>query len=342
MSTLDSLPAAISTTDPSPPPLLADAEPDTHVELPHATWHERWRPALAAFADASGSFAGARRVSYEPLPLKIRLRDRWTRMRTGHGLLGLYTSTWHVPVGAVRDAGLRAELMELVRAFYHYELPKQDAVMLTGMIEELGDSTLELLGWLRAALCEIAGDRHSAIAAPTGFTGSLEPDQPSEFEPHSDMWIPALLFNIFNDAVPGEGATTLLPMVEMWDVVAGAGMPGDAIEQLQEAQVEAGECDYYEQFNGLLYKDHPWSEAVKEALFDASVEVHLGRGQGYFVNDRVWLHGRTALMPGSLPEDRRHHRLYRLAYNNERLEREAGERRIEWERVGRTAAGCKV
>jgi hypothetical protein len=341
MSLADPLSAAPSTATASAP-LLAQVEPDTHVELPHATWHERWRPVLAAFAAASDSIPEPKRVWYEPMPWHLRLRDRWTRMRTGHGIPGLYTVTWHVPIRSVRDVGLRAELMELARAFHRCELPEQDAVMLTGMLDELGDDCFKLIGWLRAALCELCGDQRSAIAAPTGFAGTMIENKPNPLEPHSDMWIPALLFNIFNAAVPGEGATTLLPMVQMWDVIVAAGMPDEAIEKLHEAQVEAGECDYYEQFNGLLYMDHPWSEDVKAALIDASVEVHLEFGQGYFVNDRVWLHGRTALMPGSLPDDRRHHRLYRIAYNTERLERAAGERRVEWDAIGRYPAGCKA
>jgi hypothetical protein len=339
---LEAVRQPLPAVDQTLPPLLTPVAPDTPVELPHATWNENWRPILARFGAAASTMKPAKRISYEPIPPRLRARSAWTRLRTGHGLPGIYTNTWDLPVNAIRDTGLRREMMSLADAFRHYELPEQEAVILTDMLGPLDEAALQLFGWLRAALVELAGDRSAAIAAPTGFTGSLESDKPSAFEPHSDMWIPALLFNIFNDAVPGQGATTLLPIEQMWDVIAEAGMPEESIVQLQQAQVDAGECDYYEQFNGLLYKDHPWSDAVKEALVETSVEVHMAKGQGYFVNDRVWLHGRTALMPGALAPDRRDHRLYRLAYNNARLEAAAGERRIDWARVGRTAAGCKV
>jgi hypothetical protein len=58
-------------------------------------------------------------------------------------------------------------------------------------------------------------------------------------------------------------------------------------------------------------------------------------------DDREWLHGRTPLAPDALPPELKEDRLYRLAYNNARLDAAAGERRVEWARSGRHAAGCK-
>jgi hypothetical protein len=155
------------------------------------------------------------------------------------------------------------------------------------------------------------------------------------------MWIPALLFNVFNHVVPGQGASLLLPMHEMWEVAETAGVPLEIRARMEEARVEAGECDHFEQFNGLLYDDHPWTPKVRRALIDAAIEVPMARGQGYFVNDREWLHGRTALASGALAAEVREDRLYRLAYNNARLDAAAGKRRVEWEWTGRRAGGCK-
>jgi hypothetical protein len=73
----------------------------------------------------------------------------------------------------------------------------------------------------------------------------------------------------------------------------------------------------------------------------AAVEVPMAPGQGYFVNDREWLHGRTALAFDALPAELKEDRLYRLAYNNARLDAQAGKRRVEWEWTGRRAGGCK-
>ncbi|WP_028060277.1 hypothetical protein [Candidatus Solirubrobacter pratensis] len=278
------------------------------------------------------------RVSYEPLPLWMRAKVAWTKLRTGHEGHTFYTLTWHVPVNEILDGGLRREMLDFARGMYHYELPPGDAVILTGMLDGPGaGGALHLFGWLRAALAAISGEESSAIAAPTGQSG----DEDGSFGLHADMWIPALLFNVFNHVVAAQGASLLLPMDEMWGIAAAAGVPADVRAEMAEARVEAGECDYFEQFNGLLYGDHPWTDRVRRALREAAIEVPLGPGQGYFVNDREWLHGRTELAPDALPRELKEDRLYRLAYNNARLDAAAGKRRVEWEWTGRHAAGCK-
>jgi hypothetical protein len=331
------------------PPALVPAEPTTALSLPHASWNDEWRPLLARFAAvAAADSIAPRRVSYETLPLPLRLRVEWYKLRhAGKEPRNLYTVTWHVPLAAVRDGGLREELLEFVRAFLEYELPPEDAVVLTGMLEGPGrDAALALIGWMRAAIVHITGEPSSAIAAPTGSSGQADdasgPEGDNSFEPHSDMWIPALLFNIFNRAVPGQGESTLLAVDELWDIATAVGMPADTLRELRLAVVEAGECDYFDHFNGLMYGDQPWAEALKAALFEASMTVPMTPGQGYLVNDRRWLHGRTALDPFALRPEHREHRLYRLAYNNNRLEAAAGARKLEWAMSGRRASACKA
>jgi hypothetical protein len=318
--------------------VLVAAEPDTPVALPHATWGEEWRPLLRRFAEQARTMRPVQRVSYEPLPLWMRAKVMWTKLRTGHEGHSLYTLTWHVPVNEILDGGLRREMLDFARAMYHYELPPGDALILTGMLDGPGaDGALHLFGWLRAALAAISGEESSAIAAPTGQSG----DEDGSFAMHADMRIPALLFNVFNHVVAGQGASLLLSMDDMWNVAAAAGVPAEVRAEMAEARVEAGECDYFDQFNGLLYDEHPWTDDVRRALAEAAIEIPMAPGQGYFVNDREWLHGRTALSLDALPRELNNDRLYRLAYNNARLDAAAGKRRVEWEWTGRHAAGCK-
>jgi hypothetical protein len=137
------------------------------------------------------------------------------------------------------------------------------------------------------------------------------------FAPHSDMWVPALLFNVFEAVEPGgHGATLLLPMERAFEIAEEAGVSAEQLERMREAIAGAGQEDYYLQFNGALYEDeHPWKDEVERRLIEASLVVPLGRGQGYLANDREWLHGRTPL-----PRDfDRENRLFRLAYDNARL-----------------------
>ncbi len=321
------------------PPVLTPVEADTGVDLPHASWAAEWRPLLRRFGAEVPKMKPVQRVSYEPLPLRMRARVAWSKLKTGHEGRTLFTFTWHLPVSAVRDSGLRREMLQFAESFYNYELPSGDAVILTRMLDDVGlDNGLPLIAWLRAAVAQMAGEESSAIAAPTGQSGAGD----GSFSMHSDMWIPALLFNVFNHAVPSQGASLLLPMDDMWEIAAQSGVPEDARQKMEAARVEAGECDYFSQFNNSLYGNHPWTPEVTRALSAAAIEVPMARGQGYFVNDREWLHGRTVLKADALPAELKEHRLYRLAYNNARLDAGATERRVEWDLVGRTAAGCKT
>jgi hypothetical protein len=316
------------------PAALAPVDPDTAVLLPHTSWGDDWRPLLRRFSEATRTMRPVQRVSYEALPLWMRAKVARKKLRTGHEGHAFYTLTWHVPVNAIVDSGLRREMLDFARALYLYELPPEDAVILTDMLNGPGvDGTLHLFGWLRAALAAISGEESSAIAAPTGQSG----DEDGSFALHSDMWIPALLFNVFNHVVPGQGASLLLSMRDMWAIAADAGVPAEILTRLAEARVEAGECDYLEQFNGLLYDDHPWTDKVRRGLFAAATEVPMAPGQGYFVNDREWLHGRTPLALDALPRELKEDRLYRLAYNNARIDAAAGRRRVEREWTGRRA-----
>jgi hypothetical protein len=331
------------------PAALVSAEPSTTLPLPHATWNDDWRPLLTRFARTiEADRIRPRRVSYEALPLPLRLRIEWFKLRNGgREPRNLYTVTWHVPVNDLADRGVRAEMLQFAHAFLEYELPAEDAVILTRMLDGHGpDTALAFIGWLRAAIVQIAGEASSAIAAPTGAAGQAEDGSGVEgdnsFEPHSDMWIPALLFNLFNRTVPGQGETTLMPIDDLWEIAASVGMPAQTRYELRLAPVEAGECDYFDHFNGRLYGEHPWADAMKAALFAASMTVPMAPGEGYLINDRRWLHGRTALDARSLAPEDREHRLYRLAYNNKRLEAAAARRRLEWSAIGRHASACKA
>jgi hypothetical protein len=70
--------------------------------------------------------------------------------------------------------------------------------------------------------------------------------------------------------------------------------------------------DRYEEFYSLLYdEDQRWSAELQKVLFKESICQKFNKGQGYMINDRVWMHGRGAtkgLVNGK--------RLHRLVFNN--------------------------
>ena len=149
------------------PSALVEVEPDTPVVLPHASWGEEWRPLLRRFAEQARTMRPVQRISYEPLPLWMRAKVAWSKLRSGHEGHAVYTLTWHVPVNEILDGGLRREMLDFARAMYHYELPPGDATILTGMLDGPGaDGALHLFGWLRGALAAISGEKSSAAATP--------------------------------------------------------------------------------------------------------------------------------------------------------------------------------
>lgn len=308
------------------------------------SWNDEWRPLLKRFADQSEQMPAPKTVYAAPKTpeqLAAMQAAEEAAARTGERLPeGIHLRTWEIPVDAIADTGLRAEMFHFIRAMYEFEMPdEREGVIVTRMHDgPYGDSVFKLFAWARAAMVEMVGEYAVALNPPTALTGS--PD--GTFEPHSDMFVPALLLNILNDTAPGHGLPCIMPMDRVWDVALNAGMPPEKVEELRGALVEAGECDMYENFNGIMYLDHPWTPAVTRAMFNACTFMSLDRGQGYFINDRKWLHGRTSLTKGVLPEGRLQHRLYRFVWNSETINAQAKKRRADWDTIGRTSLFCKV
>ena len=317
------------------PSILEPAEPDTVLALPHATWNREWHEVLDRFFGAAEHMPEPRKFNYELPGGPDEIATEWS----GRPL----TATLHLDVEAVTDSGLRREMLTFAEAFYEYELPAGDGVVLTGMLLEPWRDQMEaLIAWLRGALVDLTGQWVAAHFAPTAEAGSIDQSAPEPFEPHSDMWHTEMLFNIFNRTIPGQGAAMLMPMDEAWKVMASAGVPTETMATMRAELANAATCADFSKFNGWLFMpEHPWVPQVSKALMDACPPIAMEPGQGYFVNDRRWLHGRTTLAwPDTVPPARRPHRLYRLGYNNRRLMAAAAAEGLDWAAVGTEAAGC--
>jgi hypothetical protein len=284
-------------------PLFVEVPPTTAADrLVHVTWADEWRPVLARFGAACPAMPPAARVPHEQPGA-----EGYEQIAGGGDAL----TTWTLGDGAFDgEPDLEAGMRRLADAFFEWS-PPASALILTGLLDELPDGgCARLIGFLHDRIVELTGDPNAAIAAPVGMAGGDD----GGFAPHSDMWVPALLFNVFESVDPeGRGATLLIAMEDVFPIAEAAGVPREQLDLMREALAAAGREDYYVQFNGALYDDeHPWKDEVERRLIDASLVVPLGRGQGYLANDREWLHGRTPL---PLDFDREN-RLFRLAYDN--------------------------
>jgi len=289
-------------------PLFVEVEPSTPLPLQHVKLHPGWEPAVRGFVRATETMPPVQRLPIDPDNPDMGKR-------------------WSVELDSVRDDGLYRELMGLAVALFMYELPSaglssDGAVILTRMLEHhTPDSFLYLHAWLGSALVSInGGDTGSAVVSPTGWIPAAGGD--GRLPPHSDMWTAGYLFNVFGDAVPGQGETTLLRIGDALNIAIELGMPEEYRARAQAALSYVGQGDLFVEFNSAFVNDTEWSTRIIEALEEAALRYGFSRGEGYFVNDwDLWLHGRGPFDFEALTRERLDHRLYRLAFNPVTLER---------------------
>jgi hypothetical protein len=204
---------------------------------------------------------------------------------------------------------LYAELELYARVLARLE-PDRRVVLFDGLLSEPIDSAALtiLLAALRDALVRVHGEPEAALYAPLGSTG---PDA-GRFNLHADLYVPHKLMNVFEDVpTDGSGAALFLSAASLMAALAEANAPDTTIERIRALLERPLEGDRFEEFRGLLYPDTdaPWQPALARALSRRQVRRSLGRGQGYLLNDRCWLHGREAPTGGVSPK-----RLHRLVF----------------------------
>jgi hypothetical protein len=173
-----------------------------------------------------------------------------------------------------------------------------------------GGLTRKSVHLLFAAMCEatvsLLDDPRAALYNPLGSFGKNIGDFPL----HADLYAPRFLFNIFDD-VPddGSGASTFLSVDELRDVLPTVtSMPRAVRMRILDCQRRVITTDRYDEFYDLLHNSrHPWKRELRAALRRARHVIPFGRGQGYLLDDRRWLHGRDA--PSSGVTRNRIHRL---------------------------------
>jgi hypothetical protein len=206
---------------------------------------------------------------------------------------------------------LRAALRALADAFYDVRLPRKGLIFLRGLIDDtVSPADVQFLFSALVTLstrvrdCQILG----ALSPPIQPALPLE----SAFRLHADLFPQSMLMTIFDDVpIDGTGACVLLMASRMRRLVREvADMHPTIVRRLYELQTKRQE-DTFDEFFDLLYGRHPWKDALSRRL-EANMEtLALRRGEGYLLDDRLWLHGRTA-------QSRRvtTSRLYRLIFSS--------------------------
>jgi len=220
-----------------------------------------------------------------------------------------YTLTWD---GTGLQPALQRRLAAIAQALYRIE-ESSDLILLDHLLDDAiaGTTIRTLFAFIRAYLVARTGDPLVAIYAPLGAVGGTEQ---ADFPLHADLYPPVFLFNIF-DRVPADesGTALFLPMAALRRVVGRLpSVPAKAKEEFRELVTRPSQTDRYDQFYEWLHGENPWKQELQEAMEAVTVRVRLGRGQGYLLHDRRWLHGRDA-PSGGVPNDR----LHRLIFDTE-------------------------
>jgi hypothetical protein len=222
-----------------------------------------------------------------------------------------YTLLWDVQ----RDlnAKLRKRLTAIAIALHR--LPHfSNLILFDHLMDDVidGATIRGLFAYIRSALVQETSDDNVAIYAPLGVVGGTAQ---KDFPLHADLYPPVFLFNVF-DRVPrdGSGASLFLPMHVVRNAVEHNSLiPKDVKSWFRHLIAHPSNTDHYEQFYDFLHGDKPWSVSLLKEMQSATVRISLGRGQGYLVHDRRWLHGREA-PSGRVLKDR----LHRLIFDSNR------------------------
>ncbi|HVR38393.1 MAG TPA: hypothetical protein VMU84_04805 [Thermoanaerobaculia bacterium] len=266
------------------------AEPGRAKSFPHArwlTWSPSFRAALARHRDA------ARR-------LRPALRALVPTQE--------YSRTFSISLAALGTRAIN-DLSPFAASLASWS-PQSDVYFFTDLscVAE-GWSVRQLFATLRALIVRVTGNKWTALYTPLATLGATAGDFPL----HCDLYVPEILFNVF-DRVPKDesGSTILLPRSEFLRILAATkSVPQSVAARIRTLLTEPTTQDSYDEFFDLVHgSEHPWSQPLATSLAKKQRTIHLGRHEGYLLHDRQWLHGRTQ-PSGVVRRDRVHRLIYR-------------------------------
>jgi len=231
-----------------------------------------------------------------------------------------YDYTFSLPLESLPHEYPRHSLVEVAHSARNLKLPR-NIVLLTDLFSDKLDGVRfhRLLSCIRSAIVDVAGgDQWAALHAPPKPVGPTI----GEFPLHADLYVPWMLLNVFDDVPDDEsGASLFLSIDELREAIELVAdiIPIDTragIERcLRRIRATDGFQELYSslygQGSGLVRQPNDWTAALRSEMTARCSSVKFERGQGYLLDDRSWLHGRTAPTHGVPPN-----RIHRLVFKN--------------------------
>lgn len=233
-----------------------------------------WGDAITDFFDAFGD-----KVDRLVMPHKILVRG-----------CAPYDCSYSYALSHI-DKRLSKELLYLSESLLSFPI-RERLNLLTGMLEPPVTSPRlqKLFALLRAGIVRLTGNPKCALNAPVYAERCDE-----GFLLHADLFMTERLWLIFDNVPSGpSGASLFLPMKMLFRIVADIPkMPIEACCRLHSLTERRTGRDSFDEFYKLLYSDdQSWYDEIRRALNSSQHRIKLRRGEGYFLDDRFWLHGR--------------------------------------------------
>lgn len=172
--------------------------------------------------------------------------------------------------------------------------PGRKRLFFTGLIPDNSPKHLMhvFFAALRQGIERFTGKPFSALYTPLGNTGQYA----GEFRLHADLYLPRILFNVFNDvAEDGTGMSSFLEVRKFMDILDMCKrLPRGSRNEIKALFTRSLRADGYERFISLVHDEaNPWQADLWNRMQKAQELIAMRRGDGYMINDRLWLHGRT-------------------------------------------------
>lgn len=231
---------------------------------------------------------------YEP-PKLVHLRRRQQ-----------YDYTYTLSHARLRDSALGCDIASLASELLRWQVP-QAILLFSGLVnKQIGGRTLHyILSALRDAIVDQKASPWAALYAPLGDVGEAK-----EFPLHCDMYVPELLWNVFEDVpADGSGASMFLRTEVMFDTISAMkSFPNARARKIRSCLESRQTSDRFQWLYDQLHGSwHPWTRELERHFASKRERMVFARGEGYLLHDRRWLHGRER--PSGVVSTKRVHRL---------------------------------
>ncbi len=217
-----------------------------------------------------------------------------------------YNYSYHVDLKTILAADKKEIFKKFASILYRINLSDKISFFTNLINKEItGEDFHKIFAIFRTIIADTHKNEMEALYAP------LTTSNKGYFPLHCDLYIPRLLFNIY-ERVPTDrsGVSMFLNMNTLLEEILPnvSKMPKQVKSRIVSIVSSRHNIDYYDEFYDLLNsRNNPWYFQFRRMEEKHQFSLKFKKGQGYLLHDRKWLHGRTK--PNGLMTEKRVHRL---------------------------------